>query len=364
VDLTDRPRLGADIELLRGMDDRPMAYDQRTGAYHRLSESALAMVRAFDGARDIAELAEALAARRHSGGPGDVAAARAEVGAFVQHLRREGVLDGAVAAPVRRRPIRARRSWLMPRIPLTRSLPGLLGPVARWLGRGRRAAAAMLCLSTVGVAGAAAGLVRLAQVPPAPVLGWATLIAVTVLVLEVGLHEAAHALVCEVLGVPVRAAGFALLLWVVPFAYVDRTDMYRVRSRRARISLALAGPLLDGWCMGLAVLVAALGHGVVALAASQVLALQVYTLAMNLNPVLAGDGYAAIEAGFGLVDPRGRALRLVRHLITRAPLPPHLATLRPWRRFVYVLYGVACAGYLALVAGLLLIVVLSRLRQL
>src|SRR3954451_24476570 len=137
VDLTDRPRLCADIELLRGMDDRPMAFDPRTGAYHRLSESALALVRAFDGARDITELAEALADRRRdASGHRDVAAARAEVGAFVEQLRRQGVLDGAVPGPVPRRPLRARRSWLMPRIPLTRALPRLLGPLASWLRRG------------------------------------------------------------------------------------------------------------------------------------------------------------------------------------------------------------------------------------
>jgi putative peptide zinc metalloprotease protein len=147
----------------------------------------------------------------------------------------------------------------------------------------------------------------------------------------------------------------------VPFAYVDRTDAYRLRSRRARISLAMAGPLLDGWWMGLAGLVTVLAHGGVVLVASEVLALQTYTLMMNLNPVLASDGYAAVEAGLGLVDPRGRALRLVRHLITRAPLPPHLAVLGPWRRAAYLLYGLACAGYLVLVVGLLLIVVATRL---
>ena len=186
------------------------------------------------------------------------------------------------------------------------------------------------------------------------------MIAVAVLVVQVGLHETAHALVCQILGVPIRAAGFALLLWVLPFAYVDRTDAYRVRSRRARVSLAMAGPLLDGCWMGI-VAVVAVSRGGIAIVASQVLALQAYTLLMNLNPVLASDGYSALEAGFGLVDPRGRALLLVRHLFTRSPLPPHLAVLRPGQRTAYLLYGLACAGYLALVASLLLVVVLAQL---
>ena len=134
-----------------------MAFDRRTGVYHRLSESALAMVRAFDGSRDVAALAEALAARRHGTRPSadpapaqieaaqpataqieaaqlepaHIEAAQREVQAFVHHLRRQGVLEGAPAPTPRRRPIRGRRSWLMPRIPRDPTAASPVGPAGR-----------------------------------------------------------------------------------------------------------------------------------------------------------------------------------------------------------------------------------------
>ena len=49
-----------------------------------------------------------------------------------------------------------------------------------------------------------------------------------VVVVEVTLHELGHATVCEALGTPVREAGVALWCSVIPIAYVDCTDAYRL----------------------------------------------------------------------------------------------------------------------------------------
>ena len=147
---------------------------------------------------------------------------------------------------------------------------------------------------------------------------------------------------------PIRGAGFALLFWLMPVAYVDRTDAYRIRPRPARVALALAGPLCDGVFMGITAVLATAGGGYIAAVAAHLLAFQMLALLINANPLLPSDCYVAVEAAFGLVDPRGRALAVVSHTVRRRPLPPHLADLPSRTRWILLGYGLACIGYLVL----------------
>lgn len=352
MDPQRRPRLRPDVELLRGMDDAPLAYDPRTGAYHRLSEPAYALVRSLDGSRTLSDLAGAIAARRG----GDAEAARTNLAVFLGTLDRSGLLDGAgPAGPTA--PARRRRSWLLRGVVVTRALPRLLEPVARLLRPGRRAAVLLAVLAVLGPVGMVAGLVTVLREPPVRFPGWIGLAVLVVYLVQICLHEATHALVAQVLDVPVRGAGVALVLGVLPYLYVDRTDAYRVRSRTARVALVSGPVLLDGVFLG----VTAMANGPFA---RTLLGLQAFTLLMNLNPLLPSDGYAAIEAATGLVDPRGRALALLSHAIRRRPLPAYLAALSRRSRLAHLGYGVlsvlyfGLVGYVVVGAGL---IALSRL---
>jgi putative peptide zinc metalloprotease protein len=171
---------------------------------------------------------------------------------------------------------------------------------------------------------------------------------------QVLIHESSHAVVAQVLKVPVRGLGVALLFFFMPLAYVDRTDAYRLRHRRGRALLALAGPLADGWVMGATGIVASVAHGTVASLAAALLVVQGLSLATNVNPLLPSDGYSAIEAATGLVDPRGRALALVRHAVRRQPLPSYLAHQSPAARRAYLTYGGACLAYIGVLAYFML----------
>jgi putative peptide zinc metalloprotease protein len=140
---------------------------------------------------------------------------------------------------------------------------------------------------------------------------------------------------------------------VLPFAFVDRTDAYRLRSRVHRLALALAGPLADGVAMGVTAALVLTAPPRIAALAAYLLAVQVLAMLMNLNPLLAGDGYSGLEAGFGLVDPRGRSFAVLVHRIRRRPLPPHLATIGFWARAGYLGYALMCLGYLIFAALIL-----------
>lgn len=335
------PRLRDDVLLLVGMDDQPLAYDGGTGRYHRLSAAAAATLRMLDGTRSADEVADALATARRQ----ENETVRGELFAFLAQLGRAGLLAGT-SPPIVPPP---RRSLLLPRFVVTRRLPELLEPIARRLRTPRRATIATRTLAGAGVLGTIAGVIGFGSTTHLGVWGTAGAVAAVLLVLQICLHESAHALVAQTLGVPIRAAGFALLLWLLPVAYVDRTDAYRVRRRGGRVALALAGPLCDGVCMGITAAVALLGHGFAADVAAHLLVFDMFTLFLNVNPLLPSDGYVALEAAFGLVDPRGRAFTMLTHAVRRKPLPPHLATLTRGARRALLGYGLACAAYLAMI---------------
>lgn len=343
------------IEVLRGMDDTPLIYDPVTGTYHRISRSAEALLSYFDGSRSTDDLVSMLArddAQRAE-------QVRVQVSAFVDTLDRSGLLVGSDVPDDAGRRSRIQTSRVMPRVVVTRALPRVLEPLAGVV-RATPQTAVATALALLAVAGFATGAATLighdASVSPfalrdglvgaAPVFG----AALAVQLFAVLVHECAHALVAQVLKVPVRALGFAMLFYFMPVAYVDRTDAYRVRSRAGRLALALAGIVSDGIFCGATALVASNASGTVQQVALVLLAYQLLGLLFNVNPLLPTDGYVALEVSLGLVDLRGRAFALVTSLLRRRELPPYLARLGRAARIGYVLYAVFASAYVVLAA--------------
>jgi putative peptide zinc metalloprotease protein len=362
------PRLRDDVQLLVGMDDQPLAYDGATGRYHRLSGSAVATLRLLDGTRTAEEVAAALAATRRQ----ERGAAQAELEAFLGALDRAGLLDreaasdqeGTVGSRVSQKPLRRRRrSLLLPRFVVTRRLPQLIEPLAVRLRPGRRASALMAGLVIAGTSGFVIGVTEFFHTSPSTRWDGSAAVAGLVFLSLVCVHEAAHALVCQIHRVPIRGAGFALLFWLLPVAYVDRTDAYRIRPRPARVALALAGPLCDGVFMGVTAVVAMGTGSYPARVAAHLLAFQMLALTINVNPLLPSDCYVAVEAGFGLVDPRGRALSVVWHTLRRRPLPLHLRCLPTRTRSILLGYGLACVAYSGLLVFALITAVTSLVAR-
>ncbi|MFD3529919.1 PqqD family peptide modification chaperone [Streptomyces sp. NPDC058664] len=344
MDTCTAPKLREDLEIIRGMDDHPLMFDPKGGTYHRLTKSAAALLRQFDGAHSLDELSALMAERR--GVPAE--GVRGELTAFVDELSRSGLLVGTEAeqAPKKRAGGRFGTTMLMPRFVITRSLPTVLEPAARLLRR-VPARLSVGVFAGGGVLGILLGLYAvLTSAPPAKdLLGTGTLVAIGLMFLQILVHESAHAMVCQVLKVPVRGLGVALLFYFMPLAYVDRTDAYRVRSRGGRVLLAVAGPLSDGWFTGAAALLVLTTDGPVAQVAGALLIFQMLNLVTNINPMLPSDGYAALEAGFGLVDARGRAFTLLKHRLLGRPLPGFLERMPARGRRLHVTYGIVCSVY-------------------
>ncbi|BAW91916.1 hypothetical protein CHIBA101_0038 [Actinomyces sp. Chiba101] len=365
---TDIPRLRQGVSLIVGMDNQPMLFDSDSGKYHRLGAAAAFIVGQFDGRRSLPAIIEQL--------PQKIDAAGAQrINGLVDSLRGKQLLSMAsTAAPsaplvaprphperrprfargrhvapvhqgrhVRVHPSRWSGGWLLPRFMLCRSYHRVVAPIVRLLRRlPARSLAVVFILAAV--AGYAAGVLALLNLAGGarPTLS-VIIIAIAIQLMSIVGHESWHAIVAGWLGPPVRGLGVALMFWVIPIAYVDRTDSYRVRSRLGLAMLALAGMCSDGVVCGIEAAVAASSGGVVRQVALTLCAFQLTMLVTNSNPLTQSDGVAAIEALTGSVNLRGRSMLVLRCALRRVPLPPALAVMRRSARWGYFLYGLLAA---------------------
>ena len=367
------PRLRRGVSLIVGMDNQPMLFDSDSGKYHRLGAAAAFIVNQFDGVRSLPTIIEEL--------PQDIDEAGARrITGLVDNLREKSLLVGSEpapaasavpAAPARTRRVRGRHTaqprqarhlkverprrsggWWLPRIIIARKYHRIVAPIVTLLQRLPARALSWVFLA-LAVCGYAAGAMALSSLAGGPRPGALVLItAVAIQLVSILLHESWHAIVAGYLGTPIRGLGVALMFWAIPIAYVDRTDSYRVRSRRGLTMLALAGIFSDGVVCGLEAAIAWASTGMVRQVALTLCAFQLTMLVTNLNPLTQSDGVAAVEAATGSVNLRGRSMFVLRRVLTRQPLPPALAVMRPAVRWGYFIYGLLCSLLGLLVFGM------------
>ena len=362
------PRLRRGVSLIVGMDNQPMLFDSDSGKYHRLGAAAAFIVNQFDGVRSLPTIIEEL--------PQDIDEAGAK---RITNLRDKSLLVGSEpapaaavpAAPARTRRTRGRHTaqprqarhlkverprrsggWWLPRIIIARKYHRIVAPIVTLLQRLPARALSWVFLA-LAVCGYTAGAMVLSSLAGGPRPGVLVVIAAVVIQLvSILLHESWHAIVAGYLGTPIRGLGVALMFWAIPIAYVDRTDSYRVRSRRGLTMLALAGIFSDGVVCGLEAAIAWASTGTVRQVALTLCAFQLTMLVTNLNPFTQSDGVAAVEAATGSVNLRGRSMFVLRRVLTRQPLPPALAVMRPAVRWGYFIYGLLCSLLGLLVFGM------------
>ena len=358
------PRLRRGVSLIVGMDNQPMLFDSDSGKYHRLGAAAAFIVNQFDGVRSLPTIIEEL--------PQDIDEAGARrITGLVDNLREKSLLVGSEpapaasavpAAPARTRRVRGRHTaqprqarhlkvekprrsggWWLPRIIIARKYHRIVAPIVTLLQRLPAPALSWVFLA-LAACGYAAGAMVLSSLAGGPRPGVLVLVtAVAIQLVSILLHESWHAIVAGYLGTPIRGLGVALMFWAIPIAYVDRTDSYRVRSRRGLTMLALAGIFSDGVVCGLEAAVAWASTGTVRQVALTLCAFQLTMLVTNLNPLTQSDGVAAVEAATGSVNLRGRSMFVLRRVLSRQPLPPALAVMRPAVRWGYFVYGLLCS---------------------
>lgn len=343
-------RLAAGVETLSGPDNIPLLYVQARDAYVRLSSSGGAIINMIarqDGvtASSISEVLAKPCPEKH-------AEISQTVGRFLDQLYQAGVLEPASNSQATARPqsladpFRGSRRFIL-RLTLwrpNRLFAGKLVGVVREHAPFTTGILFVIWLALTAAAiyyGARRGMV----IPNFKLVAWPVLAGC--IVLHTVLHEFCHALVSSYYGVKSREFGLGLLYYFIPVAYTDRTDAYRLRNYKPRAFIALAGPAWDVSAAGLSATVALLTSGWLN-STFHVLALyQLISVISNLNPLLPGDGYHALEAAFKELNFRRRALTFFLRRLTGQEMPPQLDRLAVRQRTFYTLYALIVFAYLA-----------------
>ncbi len=160
----------------------------------------------------------------------------------------------------------------------------------------------------------------------------ASLLAVSIM------HVTVHALACKAYGRRVREIGFFLLQGVLPTFYADVTDIF-MSTRRARVIVDLAGPLVELFWGSVAFLVAYQAQPGVGQAFLFGIGVVLWEGALiNLYPFsfLELDGYNIVADLLAMPTLRQQALALAPQLHRRL-LQPNTLTKAEWIQFAYLL---------------------------
>ena len=169
------------------------------------------------------------------------------------------------------------------------------------------------------------------------------------------LHVLVHALACKAHGRRVRELGFFLLQGILPTFYADVTDIF-MSSRRARLLVDLAGPLVEVFLGSVAILSAQASDPGVQQALLFGAGIMLWESALiNLYPFsfLEFDGYNILADALGMPTLRNQALALL------AQLPNRLSNLQTIQRAELIQLG-----YLTLCGVSVLVYVILHLDAL
>lgn len=346
--LSEPLALAEGVEVVH-TDAAVLVRDGRTGLYTRITPTGARLLTLFDGERNASDLV----ARIAHGDSEQEARIRPLVVGFVRQLDQAGALT--VSEQQHDVPRGPRRVGPVYRIPIVHDVDRLVdriaAPLRCWLSpRALLAFAAVLALVSVALM---IGVARLAPPDPGEVV-WLALFLTPLLVVA---HEGGHAIASRYYGARVREAGVALWFFVLPMAYVDRTDTYGLPSRGQRAATAIAGPLVDLFLGGLAAAVALTAGGALGETAKIFVLFALFALFVNLNPLMSSDGCQSIESLMGSPNGRQRSFRYVESRLRRREPPAGTSSWSGWTRVGAVGYVVASMAWVGFIAtGLALFV--------
>jgi multidrug resistance efflux pump len=311
--------------------------------FFRLGKAEYSVARRLDGVTPPEIVARAVAVELEAEAAPDV------VAAFIEQLRRGGLLVGTGTSPaaIARPPlVRGSLLWLRFRaFDPDRLLDRLIGKVSFCFTPQFMVAASALILWAFFTVLARGGEVRADMTRlwnlQALALAWITVIAVTTL------HEFAHGLTCKRFGGHVHEMGF-LLIYLQPAFYCNISDAWLFPVKSQRLWVTFAGSFFELFLWALATLVWRLTEpGTwVCSAALIVMATSGVKLFLNFNPLIKLDGYYFLSDWLEIPNLRRRAFahvgaRLKRLAGAVSALP--VATLR--ERRVFLAYGLIAATF-------------------
>jgi putative peptide zinc metalloprotease protein len=352
------PALRRDLRFRRQDDQTPASYvveDPTNGRFFRIGVDEYALLMLLDGRHTLAQVVE-----RGASQLGARAFTEHEVLLTCQWLWREGLLDNN---PAQRAPVKTPLARFNPLFWRTR-LGDPSGVFARlyhylhWL-LSPAALAAWVLLVATGLYTVVIDITRFQQAAHGILTRdnalWLVLIWIGLKIV----HETSHGLVCRHFGGAAREAGVYWILFM-PLVYVDVSNMWRFRSRWARIATAGAGMYAElavaavaalVWSHSAPGLVNHLAYNIVAIGA-------IASLLVNANPLMRFDGYHMLADFLAIPNLYGRGQQFVRWLGRRLMLGAAAGQAPRWpggREAAVAAYGVASSVWRVMVTVLLMI---------
>lgn len=348
IDQSYKPQLHRDVEVLPGSDLGLILHHRTGGQNCRISKHAWPLIPFLDGQHTLTDLQSHL--QQTVGQPVTLE----QVTTFISMLGHQGMLADSEAR-FGAKPLQRRQGWWSRLMHLRIALvhgDRFLHPMAALLHK-LPAAPLKLLLALLVLNGLIAPLLLLltshVQLSFTPgMLDTAGLVILAgLIIVEIILHEIAHGLSLTLLGGQTRDVGIGIHYFLIPYAYTNTTDAYRL-NRRGRLLVSLAGPMVDLSLLGINATL--LSTGILTPAASQIvivwMAFQVMLLLWNANPFLPFDGYYVLADLLNEPALRREAFRylrsLPRRLMGRAVADRHT----PGQHRIYLGYGLLTAVYM------------------
>jgi putative peptide zinc metalloprotease protein len=362
-----RPRRceGMEMERQEGQQGETVSIlkDPRRHRYIRLSDQAAFLWDLMDGEHSVRDLTVAYFNQYKVFGLQAVIAVMLqlyEAGFLrIQHVK---ATDGAGPAPSG---LRRRMSRLTPWLVRYFAMPDVDKAVSAlyryvlWPLYTRLAQALLFLVAVTGVAlflhYLTTGGVKPPAGAPAPFLALATALG---LLVQIILHEVAHAVTCKHFGREVHKAGIGWYFFL-PVGFVDTSDIW-MEGRGPRAAVAFAGPYTNFLLSGLAMLlIPPLGDAGVRSALFQIATTGYVVGVLNLNPLMEFDGYYVLMDWLDVPNLRRKALAFVGTLVWRVERPTGDRRLRR----LYLAYGWLALLYTVFVAWTVFTGYQSMLQQ-
>ncbi|WP_377887561.1 site-2 protease family protein [Alkalihalobacillus sp. R86527] len=165
------------------------------------------------------------------------------------------------------------------------------------------------------------------------------------LILHMAFHESSHAIACKRYGGELREMGVGLLYYVLPVAYVDLTDTYRLPNR-SRALIALAGPLFDIMALSISSIIIVTQSGDIQTIAYSLVGFQLFILAINCNLFFPSDLYRAIESFVKDMNLRKHSFEYMRSVLLNKERPVYLRKLTSKKEVLYIGYAIVSTLYI------------------
>ncbi|GAA4025073.1 hypothetical protein GCM10023063_01690 [Arthrobacter methylotrophus] len=279
----------------------------------RVSHDVATVLRALDGKKDPAQVAH------HIGSPWTAD----DVRGIVHQLVHTGVFDvTASRAEPRRIQFRAPLTVQLTLFNPAPFLKVLRPAVAAMVRPGALAAAAVLLAS--GIVGAFTAGPNLLRVLATPLPLEAYLFVAVAMFASTLLHELGHGMALVYFGGTPRRIGI-MLFYLAPAFFCDVTDGWRLCSRKQRVLVALAGPLVHLGLGSVALAVQGLMSATSLRDAATLYGIICYAIAvLNLFPFIKMDGYIALMSALDIPHLRRKSITALADVVSHRLLGSHV----------------------------------------